>query len=412
MEDLQHKPVNDQAELSRSKRLWMAIVLGSLSAFGPLSIDMYLPALPNIAEDFQTNASFVQLSLSLFVLGLASGQLLTGPISDVTGRRKPLLVGLFIYFAVSLLCVFSPSIWGLIVLRFIQGFAGSAGIVISRAIVRDLYSGSELTKFFSLLALVNGLAPILAPIMGAQLLKLVPWQGVFIVLSIIGIVMFFVILFGLPETLPEEKRSAGGIKNTFYPFLKLLADRSFMGFALAQGLVFAAMFAYISGSPFVIQDIFGASPQMFSLIFAINAIGIMINSQTAGRLAGKIPESKLFKFGLGMSSIGGIILLLLLFLQANLFLVLIPLFFVVSSVGMVNTAGFSLAMQSQGKNSGSASALLGVTSMAFGGIAAPLVGIGGSQTAIPMGVVIVCAGLGAVLSYLLLVKRNNKASSN
>ncbi|MGG1679980.1 multidrug effflux MFS transporter [Neobacillus sp. NRS-1170] len=406
MGDLLQKLANNQAVLSRSQRIWMAIVLGSLAAFGPLSIDMYLPALPNIAKDFHTNASSVQLSLSFFVIGLASGQLLTGPISDVTGRRKPLLVGLMIYFIVSLLCVFSTSIWGLITLRLIQGFAGSAGIVISRAIVRDLYSGSELTKFFSLLALVNGLAPILAPIIGAQLLKAFPWQGVFIVLSIIGLVMFFVILFGIPETLPQEKRSAGGIKNTFYPFLKLIMDRSFMGYALAQGLVFASMFAYISGSPFVIQDIYGASPQMFSLIFAINAIGIMINSQTAGRLAGGIPESKLFKFGLGMSSIAGIILLLLLFLQANLIFVLVPLFFVVSSVGMVNTAGFSLAMQSQGKNAGSASALLGVTSFAFGGIAAPLVGIGGGQTAIPMGIVIVCAGCGAVLSYMILVKRN------
>jgi MFS transporter, DHA1 family, multidrug resistance protein len=402
------KPLKEQEVLSRSKRLWMAIILGSLAAFGPLSIDMYLPALPNIAKDFDTNASLVQLSLSLFVIGLASGQLLTGPISDVIGRRKPLLVGLIIYFIVSLVCVFCPSIWGLIILRFIQGFAGSAGVVISRAIVRDLYSGSELTKFFSLLALVNGLAPILAPILGAQLLNVVPWQGIFIVLSIIGIVMFFAILFGLPETLQKEKRSAGGMKNTFYPFLKLIVDRRFMGYALAQGFVFACMFAYISGSPFVIQDIYGASPQMFSLIFAINAIGIMINSQIAGRLAGRIPESKLFTFGLGMSFIGGIVMLLFIILQAKLFFILIPLFFVVSSVGIVNTAGFSLAMQTQGKNAGSASAMLGVTSLAFGGLVAPLVGIGGGQTAIPMGVVIVCGGIGAVLCFLILVKRKGK----
>ncbi len=406
MEDTLHKPLPDREVLSRSKRLWMAFILGSLAAFGPLSIDMYLPALPNIAKDYHTNASIVQLSLTFFVLGLASGQLLTGPISDVIGRRKPLLIGLITYFIVTLLCVFSPSIWGLILLRLIQGFAGSAGIVISRAIVRDLYSGSELTKFFSLLALVNGLAPILAPILGAQLLKAFPWQGIFIILSIIGIVMFFLVLFGLPETLQGEKRSAGGIKNTFDTFLNLLKDRSFMGYALAQGLVFACMFAYISGSPFVIQDIYGASPQMFSLIFAINAIGIMINSQMTGRLAGRITESNLFKFGLGMCFLGGIILLVLIFSQAKLILILIPLFFVVSSVGMVNTAGFSLAMQTQGKNAGSASALLGVTSFAFGGIIAPLVGIGGGQTAIPMGVVIVCAGCGAILSYLLLVKRN------
>ncbi|MBI0577246.1 multidrug effflux MFS transporter [Neobacillus cucumis] len=404
--------LNNPEGISRSKRVWMAIVLGSLAAFGPLSIDMYLPALPNIAKDFQSNPSVVQLSLSFFVIGLASGQLFAGPISDISGRRKPLLIGLITYFIASLLCVFSPSIWGLIILRLIQGLAGSAGIVISRAIVRDLYTGSELTKFFALLALVNGLAPILAPVAGAQLLKFVPWQGVFIVLSVIGIVMFFVVLFGLPETLQEEKRSSGGVKNTYHTFLKLILDRRFMGYALAQGLVFAAMFAYISGSPFVVQNIYGASPQMFSLIFAINAIGIMINSQTAGRLAGRIHESKLLAFGLGTSSIGGIVLLLLLLAHAKLIFILIPLFFVVSSVGMVSTAGFSLAMQTQGNNAGSASALLGVTSLAFGGIVAPLVGIGGGNTAIPMGIVIVIAGCGAVLAYLLLVQRKQGKTDN
>jgi MFS transporter, DHA1 family, multidrug resistance protein len=403
-----HDSIDNQGVISRSKRIWMALVLGSLAAFGPLSIDMYLPALPNLAKDFHASQSFVQLSLTFFLLGLASGQLLAGPLSDVGGRRKPLLIGLITYFIVSLLCVFSPSIWTLVGLRFIQGLAGSAGIVISRAIVRDLYSGSELTRFFSLLALVNGVAPILAPVLGAQLLKFVPWQGIFIVLGLIGIVMFFVVLYGLPETLHAERRSAGGFKNTIKTFRNLILDRSFIGYALVQGLVFSAMFAYISGSPFVVQNIYGASPQIFSLIFAINGIGIMIASQTTGRLAGRIHESKLLVFGFCMSFIGGIILLILLLSQADLIYILLPLFFVVSSVGVVNTAGFSLAMQKQGKSAGSASALLGVLSLAFGGIVAPLVGIGGGHTAIPMGIVIVCAGGGAVLSYLFIVPRKQK----
>ncbi|WP_066065953.1 multidrug effflux MFS transporter [Neobacillus soli] len=397
--------IDSSEGISRTKRLWMAAVLGTLAAFGPLSIDMYLPALPNLAKDFHTNPSLVQFSLTFFLLGLASGQLLSGPLSDVHGRRKPLLIGLMIYFIVSLLCVFSPSIWIFIVLRFIQGLAGSAGIVISRAIVRDLYSGRELTKFFALLALVNGLAPILAPVAGAQLLRAVPWQGLFIVLSVIGLVMFFVVFFGLPETHHEDRRSVGGIKNTFITFRNLIMDRSFIGYALVQGLVFAAMFAYISGSPFVVQNIYGASAQMFSLIFAINGIGIMIASQTTGRLAGRIDESKLFAFGLGLSFFGGILLLILLLLHANLLFVLLPLFFVVSSVGVVNTAGFSLAMQKQGKSAGSASALLGVLSLSFGGIVAPLVGVGGEHTATPMGIVIASAGGGAVLCYISLVYR-------
>ncbi|MGM7683807.1 multidrug effflux MFS transporter [Cytobacillus sp. Hm23] len=406
-ESLKHF-IDSRVGISKSKRLWMAIILGTLAGFGPLSIDMYLPALPDIAKDFNVIPSLVQLSLTFFLLGLAFGQLLAGPISDVRGRRLPLLIGLLTYFVVSLLCVFSPSIWTLIVLRFIQGLAGSAGIVISRAVVRDLYSGTELTKFYALLALINGIAPIMAPVLGAQLLKIVPWQGVFILLSIIGLVMFFVVLLGLPETLHDDKRSVGGIKNTFMTFRNLILDRTFIGFALAQGFVFAAMFAYISGSPFVVQNIYGESPQMFSLIFAINGLGIMIASQTTGKLAGRIHESKLFLFGLATSLFGGILLFVLILLHAKLIFLLIPLFFVVSSVGIVSTSGFSLAMQKQGKNAGSAAALLGVMSLALGAFVAPLVGIGGEHTAIPMGMVIVGAGASAALSYLCLVPREER----
>ncbi|MFP7299282.1 multidrug effflux MFS transporter [Neobacillus niacini] len=397
--------MDNPGTLSRSKRLWVAVVLGSLAAFAPLSIDMYLPALPILADYFQTSASSIQLSLTFFLIGLSLGQLFAGPISDIRGRKKPLLLGLTIYFVVSLLCVFSPSIWTFILLRFIQGLAGAAGIVISRAIVRDLYSGTELTKFFALLSLVNGAAPILAPIAGAQLLRFVPWQGVFIVLGFIGFIMFIAVFLGLSETLPVEKRLRGGIKNTFLTFRNLFVDRSFMGFAISQGLISGTMFAYISGSPFVVQNIYGASPQVFSLIFAINGLGIMIASQTTGRLAGKVQEVKLLIFGLGMSFFGSISLFLLILLQAKLWVILIPLLFVVSSVGVVNTAGFSLAMQKQGKNAGSASALLGVLSYVFGGLTSPLVGIGGGETAIPMSLVIVIASCGAVLSYVFLVFR-------
>lgn len=400
--------IDNLGTITRSKRLWIAVVLGSLAAFAPLSIDMYLPALPILADYFHTSPSFIQLTLTFFLLGLSLGQLFAGPISDIRGRRKPLLIGLIIYAVVSLLCVFSPSIWTFILLRFVQGLAGAVGIVISRAIVRDLYSGTELTKFFALLSLVNGTAPILAPIAGAQLLRFVPWQGVFIVLGLIGFIMFIAVLFGLSETLPEERRLRGGIKNTFLTFRKLFFDRSFIGYAFSQGLVSATMFAYISGSPFVVQEIYGASPQIFSLIFAINGLGIMIASQTTGRLAGRIQESKLLIFGLGMSLFGAVALFILILLQAKLWMVLVPLFFVVASVGIVNTAGFSLAMQKQGKNAGSASALLGVLSFVFGGVTSPLVGIGGGESAIPMGLVMVFAASGAVFSYVFLVLRKSR----
>lgn len=394
---------------ARSRRLWMAIILGSLSAFGPLSLDMYLPAFPVIADELHTSASLVQFSLTACLLGLALGQLFAGPISDVRGRRKPLLIGLIVYAAASLLCAFAPSIWSLILLRFVQGAAGSAGIVISRAVVRDMYSGSELTKFFSLLMLINGAAPILAPIAGGQLLRVAPWEGVFYVLCLIGLLMFFVVLFGLPETLPHARRSKGGLGNTLRTFKGLLGDRLFMGYALPQGLVSAAMFAYISGSPFVLQDYFGVSAQTFSLMFAINGVGIIIAGQMTGRLAGRISETKLLVTGLTLAAVGGVTLLLTILTGASLAVFLPPLFVIVSCVGIVSTTSFALSMQNQGKNAGSASALIGVLSFIFGGLVAPLVGIGGSQTAVPMGVVIAIADVGAILCYFLMVYRKKAA---
>ncbi|MDN9009333.1 multidrug effflux MFS transporter [Brevibacillus laterosporus] len=395
---------------AKSKRLWLAIVLGALSAFGPLSLDMYLPALPAMATDFQTTTSAVQLSLTACLLGLSLGQLFAGPLSDIQGRRKPLLVGLAIYAVASILCVFSTSIWALVALRFIQGAAGSAGIVISRAMVRDIYVGPELTKFFALLMLVNGVAPIAAPIFGSQLLLFTPWEGVFVVLGAIGIIMLLVVLFGLPESLPVERRSTGGFKNTLVTFKNLLADKMFMGFALSQGLVIAAMFAYISGSPFVLQNMFGVSAQMFSVFFAINGLGIILASQITGKLAGKISESKLMISGLILAAIGGVSLLIVILLGAGLYAILPPLFIIVSCVGIVSTAGFSLAMQSQGKAAGSASALLGVLSLIFGALLAPLVGIGGSGTAVPMGVVIAAADVGALLCYYFMVHKGKQTN--
>jgi DHA1 family bicyclomycin/chloramphenicol resistance-like MFS transporter len=394
--------MNDLYASARSRRLWLAFVLGSLAAFGPLSLDMYLPALPLLENDLHSSTSLTQLSLTACLLGLALGQLIAGPISDIRGRRIPLLIGLGIYVLSSILCALSPSIWTFIVLRFVQGVAGSAGIVISRAIVRDLYSGSELTKFFSLLMLVNGVGPILAPIAGGQLLQVTNWRGVFIVLCMVGVVIFLAVLLGLPETLPIQRRSKGGIKNTLSTFINLVSDRFFMGFALSQGLVLAAMFAYISGSPFVLQNIYGASPQMFSVFFAVNGLGIIIASQVTGRLAGRISEIKLFVSGLVFAFLGSITFLSMILLKGGLPLIFPPLFVVVSSVGIVTTAGFSLAMQNQEQAAGSASALLGLLSFILGGIVAPLVGLGGSHTAIPLGIVIAVAEVGAILCYALL----------
>ncbi|SPF54049.1 Uncharacterized MFS-type transporter YdgK [Candidatus Desulfosporosinus infrequens] len=397
--------------VSQSRRLWMGIVLGALSAFGPLSIDMYLPSLPSLTMDLHTSTSLAQFSLTACLLGLSFGQLVAGSQSDIRGRRLPLLIGLVCYTVSSWLCSLSPSIWSLILLRFIQGFAGAAGLAISRAIVRDLYSGTEMLKFFSLLMLVNGVGPIVAPIIGGQLLQFTSWRGVFLVLSLVGIFMLLAVFFTLPETLPLQRRSQGGLSNTLATFYVLVSDRVFMGYALPQGLVMAAMFAYISGSPFVIQNIFGASPQMFSVFFAINGLGIIIAGQITGKLASRINGTKLYLSGLVLAAIGGIGLLTMILIGAGLTAILLPLFLVVSSVGIVSTAGSSLAMEAYGHSAGSASALLGLFSFVIGAIVAPLVGLGGGNTAVPMGIVIAVAEVGAVLCYAILRPRRSSVGS-
>lgn len=389
------------------RRLWIATLLGLLTAFGPLSIDMYLPSLPSLAADLHTSASLAQLSLTACLIGLAVGQVIAGPLSDIRGRRMPLTVALATYTVASLLAAISPSIWLLIVLRFLQGIAGAAGIVISRAVSRDLYTGSELTKFLSLLMLVNGVAPIAAPIAGGQLLNVTDWHGVFIVLAAIGAMMFLGVFFNLPETLSKGSRAQGGVKETLATFQQFIGNRVFVGYALAQGFVMAGMFAYISGSPFVLQNIFGVSPQMFSVIFAINGLGIIVATQVTGKLADKVGERRLLLTGVSFAAAGGLVLLGMILAGAGLIAVLIPLFFVVASVGMVNTTSFSLAMQNQAKSAGSASALLGIMPFVMGAIVAPLVGIAGSHTAVPMGVIIAIADVGAIVSYLLLTRKKS-----
>ncbi|MGE1114799.1 multidrug effflux MFS transporter [Priestia megaterium] len=402
---MNQQSISQGMSLSRGNRILFILILGSLSAFGPLSIDMYLPALPTLAKELHTSASLAQVSLTACLLGLAFGQVVVGPFSDIRGRKKPLVAALITYAAASVLCVFAPSIWIFIVLRFIQGMAGAAGMVISRASVRDLFSGSDLTKFFSMLMLVNGLAPILAPVAGGQLLTVMSWRGVFGVLAVIGALMFFAVLFCLKETLPLERRKEGGLTEVLSTFGVLLKDGVFVGYALAQGFIMSAMFAYISGSTFVLQDIYGLSPQMFSFVFAINGFGLIIATQVTGRLAGKVKEATLLMYGLLQAAVGSVLLLAVIATHMSVILVCILLFFVVSSVGIVNTTVFSLAMENQASNAGSASALLGLLPFLLGAAVAPLVGLGGGQNALPMGIVIMVCDLLALGVYMTLVRR-------
>lgn len=384
------------------------LILGALSTFGPLSIDMYLPALPALGRDLGAGASAAQLTLSACLLGLALGQIIAGPISDALGRRRPLLIGVAAYALASLLCAVAPSVPALVALRFIQGLAGAAGIVIARAVVRDLYSGVAVARFFSTLTIVSGLAPILAPILGGQVLRLTSWHGVFVTLAAAGVLLFLAAALGLRETLPPAIRHAGGIRATLATFRALLADRAFVGYALACGLAFAAMFAYISGSPFALQTIYGVSPQLFSAIFATNALGLMAAGQVNGRLVGRVPPQRMLAAGLTATAVGGLSLLAVILIGGiGLTGVLPALFVVVASMGFVLPNATALALAGHPRAAGSASALLGVLQFAVGAAVAPLVGIAGSASALPMAAAMAALGLSALAVFVTFARRGH-----
>ncbi|MCM3364479.1 Bcr/CflA family multidrug efflux MFS transporter [Niallia sp. Sow4_A1] len=390
--------------ISNTKRLQIAFLLGSLSLLGPFTIDTYLPAFPTIVEEFHTSASLVQVSLTTCLLGLGLGQLIIGPMSDVQGRRKPLLIFLGLYLLSSLVCAVAPNIYMLIVSRFIQGFAAAGGLVISRAVVRDLYSGRELTKFFATLMLIGNLGPIVAPIIGGAILSFANWKVVFLVLTCVGAILTVVVSFKLEETLPIEKRVPSNMKQVVMNFGSLLKDREFAGYAFTQGFTTAGIFAYVSGISFVYQNIYGVSPQVFSLLFGINGVGLIIGTQIVGRLS-RFSEKTFLKSGLVLSMSASILLVIAILLHAPLLAVAIPIFLFVTSISIIGTSSFSLAMETKGHMAGSASALLGLLPFLLGSLTAPLVGIGGEYTALPMGVIIFASSLLAFLSYFVLVRK-------
>jgi DHA1 family bicyclomycin/chloramphenicol resistance-like MFS transporter len=323
-------------------------------------------------------------------------------LSDSLGRRLPLLIGVAGYALASLFCALAPSAALLVALRCLQGITGGAGIVIARAVVRDMYSGSAAARYFSRLILIMGLAPILAPVIGGQALRFTSWHGIFVILSVIALLLFAGAFLGLPETLPAGRRRAGGLAPTVQTFGRLARDRSFIGFALAGGLAFGAMFAYIAGSPFVLQGIYHVSPQTFSVIFALNALGFVITSQVNGTLVGRIEPSVLMRVGLLTSLTGALVLtLVILFAGRSLIPLLPPLFLLVAAIGFIVPNATALALSRHPEAAGTGSALLGVIQSGIGAIGAPLVGVAGISTALPMVAVIgtcsVCANLAILL---------------
>ena len=390
----------------------MTLILGALSAFGPLSMDMYLPGLPSLTRDLGASASTGQLTLTGCMLGLAGGQLLAGPLSDSLGRRRPLLAGLVGYIAASLACAAAPSIGSLIVLRFIQGALGGAGVVIARAVVRDLFRGAAAARVFALLMLVTGVAPVFAPLVGGQLLAITSWRGIFVVLAAIGVPLLVGTVLWLPETLPAERRHGGGLGTTLHTFRRLLSDRSFMPPAVAFSLAFAAMFAYIAGASFVLEDVFGVSPQVFSVVFAVNSAGLIAASQIGGRIVGRVGAAALLRFGVTGVALGSVGVLVVTLAHAGLAPLLIGLFVIVSSCGVVFPNGTAAALAEQEGALGSASALLGTGQFGIGALIAPIVGVAGAHDALPMAIVIGVCGVSSLAVNLVFGPAPRPASAD
>lgn len=386
----------------------VTMVLGGLTALPPLSMDMYLPALPAVTDSLSAPAATIQLTLTACLAGMALGQLVVGPMSDRWGRRRPLLLGMVVYVIATAICALAPSAELLIGFRLLQGLAGAAGIVIARAVVRDLYDGVEMARFFSTLMLISGVAPIIAPLIGGQVMRFTDWRGIFVVLTGVGIVLTLVVWKWLHETLPPGSRHTGGVGEALRTMRGLLADRVFTGYMITGGLAFAVLFAYIAASPFVVQEIYGASPQTFSLLFGLNSIGLIAVGQINGKLlVGRISLDKVLGFGLAVIVLAAVALLLMttgVFGEVGLVPVAAGLFVLMSAMGVAMPNTNAQALMRTKHAAGSASALLGTSSFLIGAIASPLVGIAGEDTAVPMAVVQVVCAVAAVGCFLGLCR--------
>ncbi|MER5462127.1 multidrug effflux MFS transporter [Streptomyces sp. NPDC002668] len=393
---------------ARRAGLLVTLVLGGLTALPPLSMDMYLPALPAVTDSLRAPAATIQLTLTACLAGMAFGQLVVGPMSDRWGRRRPLLIGMVVYVVATAICALAPTAELLTGFRLLQGLAGAAGIVIARAVVRDLYDGVEMARFFSTLMLISGVAPIIAPLIGGQVLRITDWRGIFVVLTAIGILLTLVVLKWLHETLPREKRHSGGVGQALRTMRGLLADRVFTGYMLTGGLAFAALFAYISASPFVVQEIYGASPQTFSLLFGVNSVGLIAVGQINGKvLVGRVSLDKALGFGLAVITLAATALLLMtsgVFGKVGLLPVAAGLFVLMSAMGLAMPNTNALALMRTPHAAGSASALIGTAAFLIGAVASPLVGIAGEATAVPMAVVQLASALAALGCFLVLCR--------
>lgn len=386
------------------------LIMTFLSSFGPLAIDMYLPALPEITRDLHTHASTVQLTLTFFMVGLAFGNVIIGTLSDSFGRRRPLIISLILFTLASLAASFAPTIELLIALRFIQGINSGAGIVLSRAIASDLYKGNALTKFFSTLILVNGLVPILAPMFGGFLLTSAPWRTLFIVLTLFGLFLLIGSTFVIEETLPEEHRTSPRFSSIFNDYKQLLTRKTFIVPILIQGLTYAMFFSYMAVSPFIMQNLYHLSAQQYSYLFAVTGFGLVFTAQVTGRLVDHVHPETLFRTYTAIQLVGTLIVILGLFNHWSLWILVPAFFLIVAPVSGIGTLGFAIAMNGQKRSGGSASSLVGLLQYFIGGIVTPLVGLAGENSFIPYVILVIVISILLITLHVINAQKSGTSS--
>ncbi|MCC8018950.1 MAG: multidrug effflux MFS transporter [Rikenellaceae bacterium] len=368
----------------RNSTAFLVVTLGCLAAFGPLVTDMYLPGLPAMTEYFGTTVPKVQTGITASMLGLALGQLLIGPISDRYGRRGPLLASMWLFLLSTVWCIFSGSISSFVAARLVQGLAGSGGIVLSRSVSADLFSGKELARFFAVIAAVQGLAPVGAPVLGGVILSFTRWQGVFWALLVVGVVIL-ALCYRLRETLPPDRRNDSGIAGTFRLFGPVLRNRRFMLYVCLLSFSMAILFAFIASSPFIFQDYYRLSTLGYSVYFAVNAFAVTLGAILSSRFS---DPAKALRTGASLVFPLGVATAVLLGLGLPIGAVCVPLFLTLFAAGLTFPSTATVAIGSEKRNAGTASAVLGSANFIFGGIVTPLVGLGDGlrSTAIAIGV--------------------------
>ncbi len=382
------------------------LILCLLTCLGPLNIDLYLPGFPGIAHDFHAGQTSVQFSLTGALFGLAVGQLMVGPFSDAKGRKGPLMIAMGLFTLSSLLCAAAPGIGTFIMARFMQGLTAAAGLVLSRAIVRDLFSGVALARFFSRLMIINAVAPMVAPMIGGAIL-LAPsatWRTLFLFLAGVGLVASALSSVRLHETLDPARRGAHSTRASLGAFYSLFSDREFAGYALTVGLIHGGSFAYVAGTPFIYQGLYGVSPQVFSVLFGINGLAMVAGSWLVGRSSGPAQTARILRNAVLTITAASALITGLGLIRGPLAFLVIAIFLYMICIGVVLTSTFVLAIERQGHRAGSASALLGALPLFVGAVAAPLVGVS-RASAVPMGLVLFLTCLMGLVCYFRFVWR-------